>query len=41
MRGDISTIKDSIASAKIWAVLLYVSLAATLIGVMAHGFGWI
>jgi len=32
-------ISVSIGTAKIWAVLLYVALAAVLLGVMAKGFG--
>jgi peptidoglycan hydrolase CwlO-like protein len=40
--GDkIKGLNASIASAKIWALLLYVAQSAALLGVMAHGFGWI
>lgn len=34
-------ISESIASAKVWAVLLYIGLAAVMLGVMAKGFGWL
>jgi predicted nucleic acid-binding Zn-ribbon protein len=34
-------LKDSLHSAKIWALALYVALAATMLGTMARGFGWI
>jgi len=34
-------LKDSIASAKVWALALYIALAAAMLGTMARGFGWI
>ena len=34
-------LRRSIESAKIWALLLYVALAAAMYGTMARGFGWI
>jgi uncharacterized coiled-coil protein SlyX len=34
-------LKDSIASAKVWALILYLALAGSMLGVMARGFGWI
>jgi hypothetical protein len=30
-----------IDSAKVWALLLYVALAAAMLGTMARGFGWL
>jgi hypothetical protein len=27
--------------AQVWALLLYIALAASMLGTMAHGFGWI
>jgi hypothetical protein len=33
--------KDSIAAAKVWPLLLYFALAASMLGTMARGFGWI
>jgi hypothetical protein len=45
LRKDIyerlDALKDSLGSAKIWALLLYIALAASLLGTLAHGFGWI
>jgi uncharacterized coiled-coil protein SlyX len=37
----IDALKDSISSAKTWALLLYFALAGSLFGAMARGFGWI
>lgn len=37
----LDALKDSLFKAKVWAVLLYVALAATLLGVIAKGFHWI
>ena len=34
-------LKDSIAAAKVWALVLYIALAAAMFGTMARGFGWI
>lgn len=39
--GKIDRLSDSLASAKIWALLLYFAQSAALLGVMAHGFGWL
>ena len=39
--AKIESLKDSIAAAKIWALVLYVALAAAMLGTMARGFGWI
>jgi len=38
---DIGAIKESLASAKVWAIGLYVALAGTMLYVMAHGFKWL
>jgi outer membrane murein-binding lipoprotein Lpp len=32
---------ESLASAKIWALVLYIALAGSLFGVLARGFGWL
>ncbi len=40
-RDKIDEIKDAIASAKIWALLLYFGLAASLLYAMAQGFKWL
>jgi len=41
MDAKFDTIRAEIASAKIWALLLYFALAAAMRGTMARGFGWI
>ncbi len=38
---DLGKVKDSIASAKIWALTLYVGLAGSLFYALARGFKWI
>jgi outer membrane murein-binding lipoprotein Lpp len=35
------SLKDSVARAKVWALVLYIALAATMLGTMARGFHWI
>ena len=37
----VDSIKDSISSAKVWALLLYIGLGAAILGVMARGFHWL
>jgi hypothetical protein len=39
--AKLDDIKDSIASAKIWALLLYIGLAGGMLFVMAKGFQWL
>jgi predicted nuclease with TOPRIM domain len=34
-------LKDSLASAKIWALGLYIALSGSLLYVLAHGFKWL
>jgi hypothetical protein len=34
-------LKDSVASVKVWALILYFALAGSMLGVMARGFGWL
>jgi predicted phage gp36 major capsid-like protein len=34
-------LERALASAKVWAVLLYVAFAGTMLSVMAHGFKWL
>ena len=41
LRDGIVALKDEITAAKVWALLLYVALAAGMLGTMARGFGWI
>ena len=33
--------EESIASAKIWALALYIAFGATVLGTMARGFNWL
>ena len=39
--GKFERVFDSIASAKIWALTLYIALAVAMFGTMARGFGWL
>ena len=39
--GEFDALKDSLASAKVWALLLYFALGAGAARSMARGFGWI
>ena len=39
--AKVDAIKDSLASGKVWALILYFALASSLLGVMARGVGWI
>jgi hypothetical protein len=45
LRTDLHTsnaaLRDKIASAQIWALVLYFALAAGMLGAMGRGFGWI
>jgi len=34
-------LRDAIASAKVWALVLYIALAGWLFGAMARGFSWL
>jgi prefoldin subunit 5 len=40
VRKTTQDIKDSISSAKVWALLLYIGLGGSLLFVMAKGFKW-
>ena len=37
----LDALKDSIGTAKVWALVLYIALTAGLFGTMARGFDWI
>ena len=37
----IDSLRESLASAKIWALGLYIALTGPLLYVMAHGFKWL
>ncbi len=41
LTGKIDALKDSLASAKVWALVLYIGLAAAMLLTMAHGFKWL
>jgi hypothetical protein len=40
LQGAFSDIKDELANTKVWALLLYIALAAGTFGTMARAFGW-
>jgi hypothetical protein len=40
VKKEIGEVKDSLASAKIWALGLYLALAGSLLYVLARGFKW-
>ena len=39
--GKFERVLDSIATAKVWALTLYIALAVAMLGTMARGFGWL
>ena len=41
LEAKIDRLAESLAAAKIWALLLYVALAGGLFGTLARGFGWL
>ena len=41
VNARIDTLVDSLASAKVWALVLYIALAGGLFGTLARGFGWL
>jgi hypothetical protein len=41
LADEVQRLTDSIAAAKIWALLFYVALAGAMLGTMARGFGWL
>lgn len=41
MRGELFAVKSSVAAAKVWTLTIQLTIAASLLGVMAHGFKWI
>ncbi len=40
LSAKIDALKESLASAKVWAVLMYVALSGSLLYAMARGFKW-
>ena len=41
LRDRIDRLVESLAAAKVWALVLYIALAAGLFGTLARGFGWL
>ena len=41
VNARIDKLVDSLASAKLWALVLYIALAGGLFGTLARGFGWL
>ena len=41
VRDKIDRLVESLAAAKIWALVLYIALAGGLFGTLARGFGWL
>lgn len=41
VRDKVDNVKDAIASAKVWALILYIGLAGVLLLAMARGFEWL
>jgi hypothetical protein len=41
LNGKFGDLKDSFAATKIWALLLYIALAAVNLSTLARGLGWI
>jgi hypothetical protein len=41
LRDRIDRLVESLASAKIWALVLYIALAGGLFATLARGFGWL
>ncbi|HEY5569175.1 MAG TPA: hypothetical protein VIM81_18270 [Gammaproteobacteria bacterium] len=39
--AKIEKLGDSLSAAKVWALALYIALAAAMLGTMARGFEWI
>jgi hypothetical protein len=41
MRGELFVVKTAVANAKVWTLTLQITIAASLLAVMAHGFKWL
>jgi len=41
LRNSFTALREEIAAAKIWALVLYFAFAASMLGTMARGFGWV
>lgn len=41
LEDKLDELSQRLTRAMVWALVLYVTLAGTLLGVLAHGFGWL
>jgi DNA anti-recombination protein RmuC len=41
LRGELFVVKTAVANAKVWRMSLQITIAASLLAVMAHGFKWL
>lgn len=41
IRDKVDNVKDTLAGAKVWALVLYIGLAGALLYAMARGFKWL
>ena len=41
MRGELFVVKTAVANAKVWTLSLQITIAASLLAVMARGFKWL
>jgi predicted nucleic acid-binding Zn-ribbon protein len=41
MQSEFKSVRESIAAARLWAILFYIGMGVGLLTVMAHGFGWL
>jgi len=41
LRDRVDRLVESLAAAKIWALVLYIAFAGGLFGTLARGFGWL
>lgn len=41
IEASTSSLKDSLAAAKTWALVLYIALSGSLFATLARGFGWL
>jgi len=41
MRSELFSVKSSVSAAKVWTLGLQITIAASLLGVIAHGFKWL
>jgi hypothetical protein len=41
MRGELFVVKTAVAKAKVWTMALQITIASSLLAVLAHGFKWL